>query len=174
MATNGWLIVLANALAASILLFAALTKLAAPAPLGRSLQKLTSSATLSSHVAVRAIGVLEATIAFAVLINPIRAAAGLALGLLGLTFVSLGVVGRVRRIDEPCGCFGAASQQPLGTQNIVLGALLVAIAVSNLTSNVQLSQDARAAAPIITAGLLGLAGIATGRSVQRRIPISLN
>lgn len=173
MPADQWVLVSADAVVATVLLYAALAKLAAPAPLGRSLLKLTNSSRLAGPEAVRAIGVIEALVAVGLLVEPVRTSASGLLILLGLAFISLGISGRARHIDEPCGCFGAASQQPLGNQNIVLGVLIAIVGALNLASSVQLSHDARAAGPILTAGLLSLASIATWHAVSRQRPDQL-
>lgn len=175
MIASQWIVVAGNAVAASVLLFASFTKLVSPDALGRSLLRLTNRQTLSSVEVVRTIGVGEAVIATALLIEPARLTASLLLGLLGLSFMALGITGRIRKVDEPCGCFGAASQQPLGNQNIVLGVLIAAIGAINLQHAGQLSDSARATAPILTAGLLCLICLATSRSSMRpRQPLELS
>ena len=165
MAGSWWVLVAGNAVAASILLFASSAKLVSPDALSRSLLRLTGRPTMSSRQLVRAIGVIEAAIALGILIEPLRLTASVLLALLGLAFIGLGIAGRVRQVDEPCGCFGTASQQPLGNQNIALGLLVGTVAVANLVTAHQLSESARTAAPILTAALLCLTCIVTGRSV---------
>lgn len=167
MSQSLWILVVWNAVAASILLFAASAKLVSPQALSRSLLRLTGSSALSSREVVRGIGVLETLLAVGVLVEPVRSAAGALLALLGLSFVALGVTGRVRKVDEPCGCFGVASDQPLGNQNIVLGLVVGAAGAANLIAAHPLSENARAGAPILTAALLCLICMATGRSVMR-------
>jgi hypothetical protein len=172
MPASGWLTVPADAIAASILLFAACAKLVSPDALARSLNRLTSAGlggrvSSAGHAVVRAIAVAEVVVAFGVLIEPIRFVASALLCLLGLSFAALGVLGRVRRVDEPCGCFGAASQQPLGIQNIVFGLLFTLIGVANLVTADQLTDDVRAAPPLLAAGLLCSASVITGRSLLR-------
>jgi len=159
-------IVAANAVGAAVLLFAAFAKFASPQLLARSLHKLTGRNALSSTTTVRVIGAMETVVAFGLLPSATRLIAATVLVLLGLSFVSLGIVGRARRIDEPCGCFGALSQQPLGNQNIVLGVVLALIGAQNLRFTDALSHDAAAAGPILAAGLLGLASIAMSRSTM--------
>ncbi|HJQ03778.1 MAG TPA: MauE/DoxX family redox-associated membrane protein [Jatrophihabitans sp.] len=167
MAGNSWLLVAGNAVAASILLFASSAKLVSPDALSRSLLRLTGRSTMSSRQLVRAIGVIEAVIALGILVEPLRMTASGLLGLLGLAFIVLGITGRIRKVDEPCGCFGAASQQPLGNQNVALGLLVGIVGVANLVTAQQLSDNARTAVPMLAAALLCLACIFTGRSVLK-------
>lgn len=165
MAGSSWILLAGNAIVASILLLAASAKLVSPLALSRSLMQVTGRSALSSSTVVRAIGVLEAAIALGVLIAPVRQTAAVLLAMLGLSFLALGIAGRLRDADEPCGCFGATSQQPLGYQNIGLGLVVGAVGVANLVISYQPSDNARAAAPILTAVLLCLACIVTGRPV---------
>lgn len=167
MPASGWLTVPADAVAAAILLFAACAKLVSPDALSRSLRRLTDARALSSHTAARAVGVAEAAVAFGLLIESVRLAASGLLCLLGLCFVALGTLGRLRKVDEPCGCFGAVSQRPLGAQNIVLGLLLAAVGVANLVTADRLTDDVRAAPPLLAAALLCLACMLTGRGLVR-------
>lgn len=172
MAGNWWVLVAGNAVAASILLIAASAKLVSPDPLSRSLLRLTGRSAMSSRRVVRAIGVVEAVVALGVLVEPIRLTASVLLGLLGAVFIGVGITGRVRRVDEPCGCFGATSQQPLGKQNIALGLLIGIVGVANLVATDQLSENARTAAPILTATLLCLTCILAGRPVLKPQSVS--
>jgi hypothetical protein len=167
MSGSSWILVAGNAVAASILFFASSAKLVAPQALSRSLLRLTGRPAMSSREVVRAIGVVEALIALGVLIEPIRMTASVLLGLLGLSFIALGVAGRVGKVDEPCGCFGAASQQPLGNQNIALGLVVGIVGAANLVPAHPWSENARAAAPILAAALLCLICIVTSRSAMR-------
>lgn len=165
MAASSWILLAGNAIVASILLLAASAKLVSPLALSRSLMQVTGRSTLSSREVVRGIGVLEAAIALGVLIEPVRPTAAVLLAVLGLSFLALGIAGRVRDADEPCGCFGATSQQPLGYQNVWLGLVVGAVGVANLFLSYQPSDNARAAAPILTAVLLCLACLVIGRPV---------
>jgi hypothetical protein len=165
MAGSSWILLAGNAIVASTLLLAASAKLVSPLALSRSLTQVTGRAALSSREVVRGIGILEAAIALGVLIEPVRPTSAVLLAVLGLSFLALGIAGRVRDANEPCGCFGAASQRPLGYQNVGLGLVICAVGVANLLISYQPSDDARAAAPILTAALLCLACMVTGRSV---------
>jgi hypothetical protein len=167
MAGSSWLLVAGDAAAASILLFAACAKLVSPQPLSRSLMRLTGRPALSSRAVVRALGLFETVIALGVLIEASRLTAGVLLAMLGLAFIALGVTGRARKVDEPCGCFGATSQQPLGNQNIALGVLIGVVGIANLLPAHPLPDSARSAAPILAATLLCLICIVTGRSVMQ-------
>jgi hypothetical protein len=173
MPASGWLTVPADAVAAAILLFAACAKLVSPVALSRSLRQMTDARALSSPATARAVGLAEAAVAFGLLIESVRLAASGLLCLLGLSFVALGTLGRLRKVNEPCGCFGAASQQPLGIQNIVLGLLLAAVGVANLVTADRLTDDVRAAPPLLAAALLLLACLLTGRRVLRGSPPQL-
>jgi len=165
MPASGWFTVPADAIAAAILLFAACAKLVAPNALARSLEQLTGRPAFSGRATVRLIGAAEVLIAFGLLLEPSRLVASGLLCLLGLSFAALGGIGRARKVNEPCGCFGASSQQPLGMQNIVFGLLFLVIGVANLATADRLTDDVRAAPPLLAAGLLCVACAAAGRSL---------
>lgn len=170
MTSSLWIVVAANAVAAAVLLFAASAKLVAPDVLGRSLLRLTGRPALAGRGPVRAIGVLELVLALGLLVEPVRLAVSGLVVLLGLIFIVAGIAARVRKVDEPCGCFGALSQQPMGYQNIGLGLLVGLVGTANLATAPPLPQDGRTAAPILAAALLGGICIVTGRSVLRAAP----
>ncbi len=165
-----WIVLAGNAVAAAVLLFAASAKLVAPDVLGRSLLRLTGRPALAGRGPVRAIGVLELVLALGLLVEPIRLPASGLVVLLGLAFIAAGVAARVRKVDEPCGCFGALSQQPMGYQNIALGLLVGLVGVANLMTAQPLSEHGRTATPILAAALLCGICIVTGRSVLRAAP----
>ncbi|HEX4728494.1 MAG TPA: MauE/DoxX family redox-associated membrane protein [Jatrophihabitans sp.] len=165
-----WIVMAGNAVAAAILLFAASAKLVAPDVLGRSLLRLTGRPALAGRAPVRAIGLLELALALGLLVEPVRQPASALVLLLGLAFIAAGIAGRIRKVEEPCGCFGAQSRQPMGYQNIVLGLLVGLVGTANLATAQALSQHGRTAAPILAAALLCGICIVTGRSVLRAAP----
>ncbi len=168
MPASAWITVPADVVAATILLYAASTKLVAPDALARVLHRLTNSPALSSAATVRTVGTIEAVVALLLLFEPSRLPASALLVLLGLSFAALGTVGWVRKLDEPCGCFGAASQQPLGVRNVLLGLLFAVVGAANLATADRLAGDNRAAPPLLAAALLCLACLGTGRELLQK------
>lgn len=114
-------------LAGSVMIWSGAEKLATPDVLARAMAELLSNRGVSANF-VRTFGVIE--IAVGTLVNSrwIHAGAG-ALAMVGLLFAVFGVVGRIRVVEMPCGCFGSSMDRPLGIQSIGSGALLVLSAV---------------------------------------------
>lgn len=123
-----WVLAALNAVGSALLINAGVTKLVAPGPLERAVTEvLAVPRGAIGKPAVRGLGVVEVIVAVALLILSARLAAAIACSLLGCCFVSVGIVGVLRRSSVPCGCFGGASKQPLGWANVGLGAVLAVI-----------------------------------------------
>jgi Methylamine utilisation protein MauE len=147
----GLMLLIFNAMVAAVLLQAGLFKMATPAPLRRALAELLSSrARWMSDRAVRAGAAAEIMTAVALLVPQSRVPAGVAAGVLGATFVSAGVAGRLRRGSVPCGCLASGGRQPLGRASILLGLAIVAVAAANILEVVQ-GADYAAGAPVTAA-----------------------
>ena len=117
-----------DAVASALLINAGVAKLVAPGPLERAVAEVLAAARgIIGKPVVRGLGVVELTVAVALLVRSARPAAAIACSLLGCCFVSVGILGVLRRSGVPCGCFGGASQQPLGWANVGLGALLALV-----------------------------------------------
>jgi hypothetical protein len=80
---------------------------------------------------IRAVAATEMVAAIAVVLPATRLPDQILVGGLGLSFLALGAVGKVRGSSEPCGCFGVNSARPLGMTNMLLGLVLLAVAVLN-------------------------------------------
>lgn len=50
-------------------------------------------------------------------------------GALGIAFITLGVLARVKRAEASCGCFGRAEGHPFGLRNSLIGLALFVVAV---------------------------------------------
>jgi hypothetical protein len=130
-------LVAGNTAAASVLLNAGVAKLVSPAPLGRALREVlpANARTLDRLAGTgafgRLVGAAEIAAAFGLLLAATRVPAAFATALLGGVFAALGVAGLLRRSVKPCGCFGMASEQRLGTSNVVIGLALVLLAPLN-------------------------------------------
>lgn len=148
-----WAIILSNSLVAGLLLFASFAKLVSPAILARSLILLTRRESLSTNAVVRVIGITEALVAVGLMVPVLRLAAAVAAGALGVTFAISGVTAHTRHINEPCGCFGVMSHQPLGWLNVTFGAIVMADAVLNFIIRGNLATEYAAKSPVF-AGIL--------------------
>jgi hypothetical protein len=126
------LLTLCNAAASAVLLFASFAKLVSPAMLQRSLVLITHRESLSTAALVRTIGTVEAAVAVGLMLAASRLVASWAVGLLGIAFVALGIIGKHRHIQEPCGCLGAVSDMPLGWSNVAFGTLFIAASITNV------------------------------------------
>lgn len=162
-------ITLFNAPAAALLLFAASAKLVSPAVLARSLFLLTQRKALSADAVVRAIGAAEALVAVGLMVPALRLESAAALGVFGVFFLLSGVLARIRHLQEPCGCFGAVSRQPLGWLNVVFGCAFILDSVLNLTIQASLVSGYATAMPLIAGILLCGINLATASRVTRTV-----
>jgi hypothetical protein len=122
-----WLVTAVTAAAAAVLIAAGAGKLAIPGPLRRAVAEVfPASGRRVTSVVVRAFGAVEIAVAAGMLAGPVRLMSAIAAAALGACFAVLGVLGLARGARLPCGCFGAASQHPLGWVSITLGAALLA------------------------------------------------
>jgi hypothetical protein len=108
---------------AAVLLQAGLSKLVRPDGLRRALAEL--GLPLATTGTVRAFAVVECVAGAALLTAATRPAGAVLVVVTGTAITGLGLVGAVRHVVEPCGCFGGAHGRPLGLSNAALGAALV-------------------------------------------------
>lgn len=128
MLADGWWVLAVNAAAAALLVNSGVVKLVSPAPLRRALRELAPVAGgRVPDPVVRAAGVFEVLAAGGLLATGTRILAAVVIACLGVTFALLGAAGLARRSTTACGCFGQASERPLGATNIVVGLALVAV-----------------------------------------------
>lgn len=163
-----WVLAVANAGIAALLLFAAAAKLVSPAILGQTLRSLTGIAASGRSPVVRMIGGIEATVAICLTIPVLRVPSALAVAVLGVAFIAVGVLARVRHLEEPCGCFGAAASSAPGLLNVVLGLAVLACSTLNLAVRPAVSTAYREALPVGAAGALLLACLAAWSLSSRR------
>jgi len=122
-----WLLIVANASAASLLLNSGIAKAVSPAALRRALTEMGPAfESVAAPAVLRGFAAVEIVVAITILVEPARMAGAAAASLLGVGFAAFGVLGLVRGGGSPCGCFGASGQQPLGWPNVALGAMLAA------------------------------------------------
>jgi hypothetical protein len=119
-----------NATLIVLLLRAGAAKFVAPGTTAAALSEILPRGPRWT-TAVRAVAAIEAAIVFAVATPALRAPAQVIVGLLGATFLILGILGKAHGSREPCGCFGTGSTRPLGTSNIMAGALVLGVAALN-------------------------------------------
>lgn len=132
----GWLVTGIDSVAAAVFLNAGVAKLVAPDRLRTALAELaTGIGRVAGVTALRAFAVAELVVAACLLPPAIAAAAAVAASALGLCFCVVGVLGLLSGSKEPCGCFGASGQRPLGWTNIGVGLALAAVAPLNLISS---------------------------------------
>jgi hypothetical protein len=157
-----------NALVAAVLLFASFAKLISPVILARSLMLLANRKALAAAVIVRAIGIVEAVVAIGLMFPASRLIASYILGSLGFAFISLGIVGKGRRIREPCGCFGVISGKPLGWSSVAFGALFILACITNGALSVESADTYMTAVPVISGLLICALCLITSTSILRR------
>jgi hypothetical protein len=163
-----WTVILFNSLVAALLLFASFAKLVSPAMLARTLFLMTNRESLSTATMVRAIAVAEAASAIGIMVPVLRLAAAAAIGVLGVAFTVSGVAARVRHVEEPCGCFGAVSRQPIGLLNVSFGVVIIADAVFNFVIRGNLVAEYAAKAPAFTGILICAICLITWLSAARQ------
>jgi hypothetical protein len=133
----GSVLIVLNSVAAAVLLQAGLYKMAVPAPLRRALAELAPryfGALRDRHV--RVVAAVEISVGLALLAPAVRVPGAIAAAVLGVAFAVLGVAGRLRRSEAPCGCLGAGAPRSLGLLNVVVGLVLAAFGVFSATATV--------------------------------------
>ncbi len=164
-----WILTLCNALVAAALLLASVAKLVSPAVLGRSLLLLTNHESLSTTTVVRTVGIVEAAVAFGLMLPISRVIASSATGLLGLAFIVAGFAGKSRHIKEPCGCFGAASGRPLGWSSVSFGTLFILAFIANGVLPAHSMSAYVTAVPVISGIFICAICLVTGTGILRPV-----
>ncbi|MFC9627471.1 MauE/DoxX family redox-associated membrane protein [Streptomyces sp. NPDC056930] len=123
---------LVNAGVAAVFLRAAAAKTVSPGVAASAVQELLGGRLRPSDNAVRLVAILELAAVALLVIPSVRAVGYVTTGVLGVLFAVMGMTGKIRGSDRPCGCFGIADSKPLGTANIVSGLAFVAVAVAGL------------------------------------------
>lgn len=125
MAKVAWLSV--TVWAGAWLLTAGLRKLVVPQSLSTALDELLGSAADRSLI-VRCFAVGEVIVAVS-LVTPFTAIAFYGCVALGVLFVGFGTAGRVRNLQEPCGCYGPRGKTPLGLPAVGAGFLFLLVGI---------------------------------------------
>jgi DoxX-like family len=118
----------AKSLAAAVLLVAGTGKLVQPRPTTQALSEVLRRKVPRSAVSTAAACELVTAAGLLASGQVGRAALASTIGL-GSVFLGIGLLGRIRRTEESCGCFGVASRHPFGLRTIASGALFVSLAV---------------------------------------------
>ncbi|MEU1102846.1 MULTISPECIES: MauE/DoxX family redox-associated membrane protein [Streptomyces] len=158
MTTTDALLVCADAVAVALLVRGGAAKLVAPSLAAAAAGELRPGRGPVPAAVIRALAVVEITVAVAMALPSLRGPVHVPLAALGVLFAGAGILGLLRGSTEPCGCFGADSTSPLGVSNVVMGVAILAAAVSSLwVHGVGTSQTGSA-----SAGVAGLGAIVTG------------
>jgi hypothetical protein len=162
------LLVVATAAITAVLLQAGVGKLTSPLPLAAALTELLGRTTVPAS-AVRLLATAELALALIVPFAGGTVAAQIAVATLGAGFAAVGVAGRIRGTDLPCGCFGATSGTSFGLTHIASGAALAGWVL--LARAYPLPGEHRT-----TALLLGLNLVVAGLCIRNRkyIPMFFN
>lgn len=151
-----WILATAYAIVMTVLIRAGAAKLAFPTVTTTAISELWPRRPVPSPGWTRVLGVVEiVTAVLAATPAGRRPALGLILAL-GVGFAGVGVLGLIRGAREPCGCFGAGSDRPLGMANVAIGCLLLGFAMLALVIRVPNDDGGFAAAT----ALLTVAGSA--------------
>jgi hypothetical protein len=142
-----------NAAVATLLLMAGAAKVINPSVTAAALGELRRGDQPVSEQLVRVFGATEMLVAVVLSISGLRVPAASLTGLLGVSFAAAGLLGMVRGTEQPCGCFGAESNRPLGPGNLMLGLAFAGVAVADLLSQ-QPGDEGRAT--LMTAALVSI------------------
>lgn len=116
----------------------------------------------------RVTAIVEVATVFAVVTPPVRPAGLVLVGLLGVAFAALGLAGMLTGSSEPCGCFGAQNEKPLGMANVLSGLVFAAVAAASLWSGVG-DESFTAAVALLTTVFSAVWLIVANRSQLLRI-----
>jgi hypothetical protein len=163
-----WALICANAMLCALLLRTGAAKIVDPAISAAALAEVSftryrAAGRYPPHLKlIRTVAVTEMVAAIAIAAPATRLPDQILVSGLGLSFVALGAVGRIRGSTQPCGCFGVNSVRPLGTTNMLVGMALIAAAVLNgigyrLGDAEQVATGTALIAVIISVGWLFLA-----------------
>jgi len=125
------LVLLARLGLAAVFAIAAVAKLADRTAFGETLDRFRVPGRAAATWTVPAAELAVAGL----LLNPATARAGAAAALVLLALFSATIVAALRRGEQPdCGCFGAASQAPIGSGTLLRNATLAALAAPVLAA----------------------------------------
>jgi hypothetical protein len=127
---------IANAGVASMFLQAGSAKIVRADISAKALAEVLPVRPESLRWMAKVTAIVEIATVFAVVAPPVRPAGLLLVGLLGVVFAGLGLAGVLVGSSEPCGCFGAQNEKPLGMANVLTGLAFVAVAAVSLWSGV--------------------------------------
>jgi hypothetical protein len=128
MSAAGWLLATAYATVMTVLIRAGAAKLASPNMAAIAMSEVWRGRAAPSLGSVRLVSVIELMTTLLVATPAGRRPALVMILALGVGFASAGWLGLERGVRKPCGCFGVASDRPLGIGNVVIGCVLVGFA----------------------------------------------
>lgn len=131
MSATDVVLICGNVVLATLLIRASAGKLVTPGLTVSALSELFPGFRRSGGGIVRAVAMVEGLAALSTVVATLRLPGQILVAALGAGFVMLGVAGRLRDSQQPCGCFGASSTRPLGAANIAAGGLLLLVAAVN-------------------------------------------
>jgi len=128
----GWTLVGGDAVIAALLIRSSALKAVTPDLIADALAELSRGRWRPSSMAMRAVAGIELAAALAITAPSLRVVAWVITGLLGICFVVLGAAGLLTGSTQPCGCFGAESDRPLGVPSVLAGTALLTLAAINI------------------------------------------
>jgi hypothetical protein len=123
---------------ASLLLVAAVNKLAAPHVMATAVEELLPRRLpLPSALGVRAFAIGEILVATLLLVPQTRVVGGYLACALGVAFAAAGLLGALKATTTSCGCLGGLGDKPLGVRNILAGLAVIAAALVAISISVE-------------------------------------
>lgn len=132
MSLTGWILVSCDALIAALLVRSSALKAVTPDRTADALAELSRGRWRPSGMVMRAVAGTELAAALAITAPSLRIAAWVITGMLGMCFLVLGAAGLLKGSTQPCGCFGAESDRPLGVPSVLAGSVFLTLAVVNI------------------------------------------
>lgn len=168
---NVWGLASVNGVASSLAFVAGISKLAAPVQSLRALHELFRNRRLATTGLVRLYAAVEVAASIVLLLAAVRMIGAILIGVLGVCFASLGLVGAARKSRVSCGCLGHRSGRPLGAANVVAGfALMLVLPLNGSLEFRASSTENYSQAALLTAAL---ASLALCLWIHRRVAIVL-
>jgi len=154
---------------AAILLNASVSKGVSPSRLAAAMAELVPSIRILHRPGIsRGLAIEEAVTVVLLVWSPRSVVVpGLVL-VLGGFFLAAGIGGRLRGSREPCGCFGALREAPMGWANAGMGIGFIGLGILILTTSAPV-QDPGMRAAVCAVALIGLALAGAHLQVRKAI-----
>jgi hypothetical protein len=137
---------LAQSLAAMILLSAGCSKLVQPAAIQRTLRSLELPFSLALALAL---GILELTAGLALILLPGERVTAVCIAVLAVAFACAASVALLRGVEVDCACLGSSDSSPLGWRQLAFTPVWLAIGASVLVVPAALPEDRPALALVV-------------------------